>query len=158
MNESMTKTCALNSHVRLKQREVPLFVYPHQGLAGLNPPVDEQHLLAPLQGPNCRLPCGKKVLHGDRILQKRASMQIAFFFLLSPLFGPRQSISALNLDVETSTSESSRACSCWLACLLLWKRPRRPRSEGWSGSAGIGTWSPGWGHSRAGCYLVLAAS
>lgn len=71
---------------------------------------------------------------------------------------PRQSISASSPDVGRSTSESSRACSCWPACLLLWKRPRRPRSEGWSGSAGTETWSPGWGRSRARCRLAWAAS
>lgn len=71
---------------------------------------------------------------------------------------PLQSISALNLDVGRNTSESSRPCSCWPACLLLWKRPRRPKSEGWLGSAVIGTWSPGWGRSRAGWRLASAAS
>lgn len=57
-------------------------------------------------------------------------------------FLPPQSISALNLGVGRNTSESSRACSCWPACLLLWKRQTRPISEGWSGSAGRGTWRP----------------
>lgn len=71
---------------------------------------------------------------------------------------PCQSISALNLDVGRNTSESSPPCSCWPSCLLLWKRPRRPRLEGWSGSAGTGTWSPVWGRSRAGWCLALAAS
>lgn len=70
----------------------------------------------------------------------------------------RQSISALSLDVGRNTSESSRACSCWPACLLLWMRPTRPRLGGCSESAGTGTWSPGWARSRAGYRLASAAS
>jgi len=73
-------------------------------------------------------------------------------------FLSHQSISALHLDVGRNTNGSSRACSCWPACLLLWMWPRRPISEGWSGSAGRGTWSPASGRSRAGCRLAWAVS
>lgn len=68
------------------------------------------------------------------------------------------SISASSLDAGRNTSESSRACSCWPPCLLLWKRPRRPIWVGWSGSAGRGPWSPGSGRCRAGCRLASGAS
>lgn len=70
----------------------------------------------------------------------------------------RLSTSAWSPGAGRSTSGSSRACSCWPTCLLLWKRPRRPRWAGWSGSAGRGTWSPGWGRCRAGCRPASGAS
>lgn len=125
-----------------KKRLVPLFVSSHRGMAAVFFFLFFYPSASSLcADTNCRL---RWKLHGGDPGQRRPP--------------PRQSIFASSPDVGRSTSENSRACSCWPACLLLWKRPRRPRSEGWSGSAGTETLSPGWGRSRARCRLAWAAS
>lgn len=164
MNESVTEMRAHSTAMYAGQKWlVPSFVSSRRGLAACYPSAERHRrgfytcvllLFFSTSSPasslcadtNCRL---RWKLHGGDPEASRQLTDLFFFFFL-----PHQSISALNLDVGRNTSESSRACSCWPACLLLWKRPRRPILEGWSGSAGRATWSPGWGRSRAGCRLA----